>query len=105
MVQSPELTAFYKAYLAWVDDGCKHSEVFSTYLGLCTSLNKYLYKQINSYFLRKCVSSEMSNQFKAAGLSRDYPFNNGSPFEYDKEKEDKQRNPRRIKWVRDHAKL
>lgn len=63
---SPDLLAFYKAWLAWAEKDAPHLNVFSQSHGLCSNLDLF------------CEHSgpidEMNVQFTSAGLDNFHPF-------------------------------
>jgi hypothetical protein len=101
MTQSVKLTAFYRAYLEWVESGAGPHDIFDGAIGLCHS--SWLFAGgMDNHENAKDLEEELNKQFKDAGLSVAYPFNSGKDWLYEKEGAYKHRNPKRIRWVRDH---
>lgn len=104
--QSEELTNFYSAYAAWLNNGAPKSNLFSWRDGLCAAIFYYYDGCFNLY---QPVRSEMRQQFYRAKLNTNYPFHyEGSSLKakhaFDQEVLDQacHLNPKRTKWVRDH---
>lgn len=93
MEQSKELTAFYDAYLNWLERGAPNYDPFKRSLGLCNNLRRWM------GIVGSAARHEMTTQFKAAGLDESYPFDPTEPYGLDF----KHDNPARIEWVRAHA--
>lgn len=100
--QSELLTAFYRAYLAFAETG-DNPYGFRPRNGLCSNLVKFL--DITCSGEDYTVCDEMEYQFKCAGLSTIYPFNNGSGEDYDLQMKHSNafENLQRLNWVREHA--
>lgn len=100
--QSEVLTAFYRAYLDFAEG--KQVIYFTKRCGLCHNLSRFLNStgQKHKYYE---IMLEMQYQFVAARLDYNYPFNNGSEDDYQKEKEEQNMiaNQNRLDWVRSHA--
>lgn len=99
---SDELKAFYRAYLAWLDDGAPEPGAFRRDTGLCGNL----WAAIPERAARIQARDEMRDQFKATGLSRSLPFNTGYDTPDYGDESFVYRchlNPKRIAWVREHA--
>lgn len=98
MPQSAELTAFYRAYAKWLDDGAPEDKPFARCFGLCSNTFRY------SNEVGHRIENEMRIQFKNADLPVNYPFNDSSRY-YDEEAAFNQMhlNPNRIQWVREHC--
>ena len=113
MAQSDELTAFYQAYLAWLNAGAPETNVFDTNAhgtnvygfargsGLCANL-RYFCEHYESH--SNDFQIEMAMQFTEAGLSPRFPFN-PNPDDFYKEvyKSTCHINPKRVQWVNDHC--
>lgn len=99
--QSELLTAFYRAYLAWVENGEGSKYRFRDAVGLCANLNRFLSVEDPT----ADTLEEMEDQFVQAGLDLCYPFNNGEHQDYQDEMQSHEAtsNVQRMKWVRDHA--
>ena len=95
------LQEFYNEINEWISKGCPYSVVFATNGGLCRNLSQYL-KYNNA--LAKSPVLAMPEQFLDAGLEFLMPFNE-SPEDYRDECNNNTvfLNPKRIKWVKDHA--
>ena len=102
-MQSEELTALYKEYLKWLEQGAPDKEPFFRDAGLCHNLIiRAFIVDGNEAAMR--VSVELRSQLYAAFASPTYPFNADSR-DYLNEANSKKchLNPKRIKWVRDHC--
>jgi hypothetical protein len=91
---SERLKQFYREYLAWVEAGCPHSDIFATNWGLCTCLDGWSGDD-------DVLHEEQASLFRSAGLSVAYPFNEDMVcygYEHNKTK-----NEARISWVREQA--
>lgn len=99
--QSELLTAFYRAYLAWAENGEGAKYRFRDAVGLCANLNRFLSVEDP----QADALEEMEDQFVQAGLDLSYPFNNGEHQDYHDEMQSHKAtsNVQRMKWVRDHA--
>lgn len=95
-VQSKELTAFYRAYKQWLDDGAPDKDPFHRCCGLCVSVEDFITEPFT-------VEEELHYQFKDAGLNPDYPFGEWN-YEYRSSNWEQHLDPLRIKWVEDHLK-
>lgn len=100
--QSELLTAFYRAYLDFAEG--KPISYFTKACGLCHNLFWFLQREAYPTDYYK-VLAEMEQQFMDAGLNKAYPFNNGSGYDYQQEKEagNMATNQNRLNWVRLHA--
>ena len=98
-MQSEELTAFYRAYVKWLDDGAPDEQPFFRSFGLCSAIDVFL----DNLWKRSQIKNEMSQQFEAAGLHARYPFGN---IEYYRrmEKGTVYKQLARVTWAREHAK-
>lgn len=102
---SEELYNFYCSYKLWLDVGAPTNTSFSRHHGLCGALRDYLImtniESRDEIFWK--LYKEMENQFIAAGLDCQYPFNLGTGLmgDYDEEAGDGliHTNPARIAWV------
>ena len=104
--QSALLTQFYRAYAGWLDAGAPDELPFCRSGGLCWMLWHYLSCQAIPHNERKQLTNELEDQFEAAGLNYLFPFNDGEEgFSNEEETDTMHLNPRRIKWVRDHAQM
>lgn len=99
MEQSEDLTAFYQAYLEWVEDGApeRNGLGFCRMFGLCHNASKYAMNRLRD---DQSIWFEMQAQFKGVGLEEYYPF--GGREAYISE-DDCTKNYQRMKWVRDHV--
>lgn len=105
MTQSQKLTEFYRAYLAWVLQGADvEHPTFSRSLGLCHNFWLFAGGMDNRVEARD-LENELSAQFKAAGLDKAYPFNNGNASLYEQEGSYKHYNSQRLQWVIDHTNI
>lgn len=108
--QSETLTAFYRAYAAWLDEGAPEHPTLSRGYGLCQNLCNYC-DDAGLSRAEVCEAiDDLDTQFIDAGFEPNYPFNPGRSAEYLKEKYAGERhdgechlNPARIAWVREHA--
>lgn len=106
--QSELLTAFYRAYLEWVESGAPDEQPFRRDRGLCSNFDKFILSNCQSddkYVLFKELNKELKDQFTEAGLCQSFPFNDGS-FEYfynECQSGYPWKNPVRIDWVKSHA--
>jgi hypothetical protein len=107
MTQSPELTAFYRAYAAWLDEGAPENKslagktMFSRRLGLCSNLINYAeYHHLGEERLEQ-LEDELWAQFEGQA----YPFNSNSGCCYGEESVARTMhlNLRRVAWVRAHC--
>ena len=96
--QSPELTQFYRDYLAWIDAGAPEPhEVFSRSEALCVNYQSW---QIAKDTLDASLY-KFGLQFTAAGLSTLSPFNSELADLIDEQNRAAcHLNPKRIAWVR-----
>lgn len=96
--QSAALTLFYEVWMQWIVDGAWEGKPFYRHTGLCSSFEEMLGYKHPAY-------SEMRAQFKAAGLSTEYPFN-GTAHNYRVEciTESCHLNEERIQWVLNRTK-
>ena len=113
MTQSDELTAFYQAYLAWLNAGApedfdrtKNPFDFLRGVGLCGNLRLFCFHH-KCYGHHTVYVAEMLNQFVEAGLDKQYPFNRYSKDENSMSIEIRQDtcyiNPKRVQWVNNHC--
>ncbi|EKD3236796.1 hypothetical protein ORC68_000253 [Escherichia coli] len=95
---SEELKEFYQTYHNWLLAGAPDNNPFWHDKGLCSCL--YLWS--GGY---DDLNYEMQMQFREAGLSEEYPFDDGDWFKYDFAQRNGllHLNAARIKWVKDHA--
>lgn len=98
MKQSKELTAFYKAWLEWAENGAV-SAGFESCWGLCANLEYYLY--VNDNYQGNAYD-EMINQFSDAGLDRCYPFGGEAKYDIKLHNSSMHLCTMRIQWVKDH---
>lgn len=97
--QSPELTAFYRAYRDWAyRDGAPQGQPFSRRSGLCYNLDVHVDGHISPMF------SEMDKQFRDAGLDPNYPFQPMEDYEMFSDELTQHLCPVRRAWVEEHAK-
>lgn len=105
MKQSESLTAFYDAYLDWLNKRAR-SKKFSRKEGLCTNLIRFLGHEDDG---KACIPEidEIQKQFGAAGLDRVLPFNSraeGDPGYCNETFAGKAHtNKKRVAWVKAHA--
>lgn len=99
MIQSKELTQFYREYKAWLDNGAPHKEPFYRFDGLCCSIEE---SQVEDKCKCKCFE-ELSAQFIDSDLDHNYPFGKES-FRARDNDNTQHLDPKRIKWVEDHLK-
>lgn len=95
--QSAELTAFYKAYLAWVENGAPTDHaIFKRKYGLCSNFIDWADSETSI--------DELADQFEADGLNFLHPFND-SPEDYNRDtvSESHHLNEQRIAWVKSHV--
>lgn len=96
----PLLKQFYQDINAWVEQGCPTHPAFVINCGLCRNLGNYL-GQLNLNQKEKInVYMELSKQFIDAQLDNQYPFDNG---DMDYKHKPKFTNPRRLRWIIQHA--
>lgn len=98
-MQSEELTAFYRAYAEWLDDGAPNGQPFFRSFGLCSALDEFLGRTKKKWQIKH----EMLQQFEAAGLHANYPFGYAEYYRR-MEKGTVYLQSKRVKWVREHAK-
>jgi hypothetical protein len=98
MSQSPELTAFYRAYAAWLDAGAPEVNVcFHRGIGLCGNLGSYAQRH---GFDTATLGDELDLQFNGEA----YPFNADEvEYDYEADCDTSYLNPRRVAWVRAHC--
>lgn len=102
MIQSKELTQFYREYKAWLDNGAPDFFPFARFKGLCDNLNHSVSLGDSLLSISK-VKNELADWFEYHHLDYKYPFGKEN-FE-DRMMEDTQHlDPLRIKWVEDHLK-
>lgn len=94
--QSKELTEFYQAYLAWVQDGAPFGAKFVRDSGLCLNLFRMYGRDIELY-------KEMKRQFQCANLDDSYPFDDKGEYYFACMNNCCHLNIKRIQWVTDHA--
>jgi hypothetical protein len=113
MSQSDELTAFYQAYVDWLDVGApetvlhpKNPFEFLRGVGLCGNLRLFCF-QHSCYGHHTMYAGEMIRQFVEAGLDKQYPFNRYSKDENSMSIEMRQDtchiNPKRLQWAKNHC--
>lgn len=97
MKQSDNLTKFYRAYLAWANDGAPKNNIYNFWpaYGLCYNARLY-----DSWGGQR---NEMRAQFMYAGLDVEIPFNVPSSYKHESAENTCHLNPRRMAWVREHA--
>lgn len=99
--QSKLLTQFYNDINTWISNGCpKYTNCFYSGAGLCSNLIQWVFYNKISFSTYITLDKEMTNQFKAAGLSDILPFNQGSDYTT----EEKYKNPARLEWIKSHSK-
>ena len=96
-VQSKELTAFYRAYKQWLDDGVKTNNCFYEKFGIVSNLLSY--NIVNKIDLR--VGLEFKIQLINSGLDELNPFGLHLP-QYPETNPDSLEQL--IKWIEDHLK-
>lgn len=105
MKQSESLTAFYDAYLDWLNKRAR-SKKFSRKEGLCVNLVKFLGHEDDGVDIIPALI-EMKKQFENAELSRIIPFNRrveGDPgYFYEMSEGKAHTNKKRVAWVKAHA--
>lgn len=102
MKQSKELTAFYKAWLEWAENGAVDSMPFMRGIGLCDNMSTFLYNDValsNSQV--SDFAHEMRQQFRNAELDVHYPFGD-SDYTARGWNDTMHLCPVRIQWVKDH---
>lgn len=111
--QSELLTQFYRAYAGWLDDGAPQAvQIFQRDAGLCGNVMSWAAAIGKDGLHRKLLRDELRMQLKHAGMDMDYPFSPADapcgPHHYYHSIEQTRLichlNPKRIEWVRDHAK-
>ena len=97
---SENLTAFLRAWLAWVEAGAPESDAFERFAGLCSNFRWYMCGNGASESDREHAVFYLQDIFKSEGLDEDYPF--GGPDVYYEEAYDdtSHLNEQRIAWVR-----
>lgn len=108
MAQSDELTAFYQAYLAWLNADAPDTNAvgtnpygFAQGSGLCANL-RYFCEHYGSH--SNVFQVEMGMQFTEAGLNPRFPFNpNPDDFYREVYKSTCHINPKRVQWVNNHC--
>ena len=100
-VQSKELTAFYRAYKQWLDDGAFDGQPFFRSCGLCANVEKFVEEKFPME--KFSLGREMTRQFQQENLNLNYPFGYSS-FMSASATEEQHLDPLRIKWVEDHLK-
>lgn len=102
--QSAELTAFYKAYLAWVENDAPAHKTFTRSYGLCHNVQAWCVANKTCWF---DVCLELDTQFWAAGLNEDYPFNDSmwpaDDYTSESGRQEMHLNEKRITWVKSHV--
>lgn len=94
MKSSEILLSFYKAWLKNDDQGIWQPR---SQVGLCHNLRQYSF--LYSPGDEESLSEEMQQQFRDAGLDKEYPFNvNGTHYFNEK---DAYSNEARVQWVKD----
>lgn len=109
MNQSPELTEFYRVYYAWVMTMMYGSQInpfgFKTNTGLCGALRTFCKgKDFTADQYRK-MDDEMTIQFKEAGLSWLFPFDDGLSYSVANAENTMHLNKKRMNWVKEHAQI
>lgn len=95
------LTEFYRSYLAWFEAGSPDG-TYSKSDGLCLALEYFLgTKGLCGGDAAAARQYEMKRQFVDAGLNPIFPFEDAVDYF---ERDDLHLNPKRIEWVRSHAK-
>jgi hypothetical protein len=109
MNQSELLTQFYRAYVAWIDDGAPEGILFERGHGLCMNLRKFS-KAIGLDAQQLYETGlEFVDQIVSAGLDIMYPFNAGERMYYLIEQDLPGHGPSchtnsiRLDWARNHA--
>lgn len=99
-IQSEALTKFYRLYLEWTEAGApaENEYGFERQYALCA----------NSCCTRlpddPDTNQELTEQFVAAGLDKNFPFGGLSKYFGERNREDFHLNAERMQWVRTHAK-
>jgi hypothetical protein len=100
MTQSAKLTEFYQSYAKWLDEGAPDHKPFSRRFGLCTSFDDFMRDSYGA--IDQACIAELYEQFVAAGLSGNYPFDTHMAYGEARHLARQHRNPKRIQWVREH---
>lgn len=99
---SPELLAFYRAYRDWLAVGAPDRAPFNRMTGLCSGIHDYASNTNIPLDKKMKMLGEMEKQFIDAGLNDLHPFDESiEKYVYDFVKHT---NPKRIRWVLEHAK-
>lgn len=99
------LEMFYRDYAAWLDAGAPEHQPFSRSEGLCYSLIVWCYHKNTGESGKTVLLMALSMSFHQAGLLRGTPFNEGiTEFSLEAQGKACHLNPKRIAWVREHAK-
>lgn len=105
MKQSESLTAFYDAYLYWLNKRAR-SKKFSRKEGLCVNLLKFLGREDDDDLNIREIR-EIKTQFRNAGLCSLLPFNSrvAGDMGYGPEMQlsKAHTNKKRVAWVKAHA--
>lgn len=98
-MMSPELALFYREVQNWISQGFPEHPIFSPDYAVCLNLSIWSDHSED-------LTHELKRQFKKEGLNSVYPFNNGNNSEFLEElmAEKLWQNPKRLEWVRNHAK-
>lgn len=102
---SEELKQFYKEIQEWIEAECPAHPVFRPYYGLCWNLRHWADKHGKTVNVDILVF-ELAEQFVAARLDKEYPFNHGLDLEYNCECSINAifQNQLRLAWIKEHAK-
>ena len=102
--QSFELTKFYRAYKAWLDEGANENTTFLRSSGLCRCLYRWALWDDNLTPERyNEVKLEMLSQFIEAAADPKYPFGGRELYMQEGETSRIHLNQHRRAWVTYHA--
>jgi hypothetical protein len=87
---------FYKDILEWIETGEPASDTFSSNVGLCSSLLRWLGDDPKPYV-------DLLQDFKDAGLCFNYPFCSYTMYACEQLAGSIYTNPKRLEWIKDHA--
>lgn len=100
--QSGNLTAYYLAILNWIETG-ESVFPFDTTYGLCG--NAYVFCRQDEA-ATKVLVKEMQSQYEQAGLFYLLPFNDEGKGDVPYlDEANKYQNPKRLQWIKDHARI